>query len=196
MQFPKPKRLIWSLLTLPISGSLAIVALLLRKFVGLPGENLVGWANVVSSDIYLISQYIYILAYILPFFGFWALYMYMMRRELERLAFWGLMGTLIGTGLFLTTLVVFAYAYPEIGKLYLQGGSQLPQVITDIAMGPSMLLGMPGAFLYVGGCILFGVAVWKCEGLSRWPGVILGLHDLLITFGFGSPLLLVLGWYV
>lgn len=194
MHFPSTKRLVLCLWTLPISGILALIALLLRKFVGLPGENLIEWARIVSSDSYIIAQYIYILAYILPFFGFWALYMYLSQHKAELIAFWGLMGTLLGTGLPLTTLGVFAYASPALGNLYLQGETHLPQVITEIAMGSSMVMGMPGAFLYVGGCILFGVAIWKSDTNFKWPGVILALHGLLVSFGFGSPGLLVLSW--
>ena len=70
MQYPKTKHLIVSLWSLPVSGAIAIFALYLRNFVVLPGEDLLSWAQVVSSKIYLISQYMYILAYVLPFFGF------------------------------------------------------------------------------------------------------------------------------
>ena len=194
MQCPKPTRLFLCLLTFPASGILAIIALLLRRFAGLPGQNLVEWAEVVSSSVYLISQYGYILAYVLPFFGFWALYMVLMQCKVERLAFWGLMGTLLGTGLPLTTLGVFAYASPVMGRLFLLGDSPLPEVTTEIAMGSSMVLGMPGAILYVGGCTLSGVAVWKCGTLARWSGVTLALHGLFLSFGFGSPPVLLLGW--
>ena len=194
MQIPKPTRLALCLLTFPVSGILAIVALLARKFVGLPGEDLAKWAKVVSSNVYLVSQYVYIIAYVLPFFGFWALYMYLMPGKVERLAFLGLMGTLLGTGLPLTTLGVFAYTSPVMGRLYLLGDSHLPQVITEIAMGSSLVLGMAGAILYVGGCTLFGIAVWKCGTLARWSGIMFALHGLLVSFGFGSPVLLVLSW--
>jgi hypothetical protein len=194
MVFPGRVRLTLCLLTLPLSGLVAIVALLLREFVGLPGENLVAWAQVVSSDTYFVSQVLYIAAYVVPFFGFWALYMILGRLQRERLAFWGLMGALLGTGLPLTTLGVFTFASPELGRLYLQGHTNLPQVITDIALGSSMILGLSGAVLYVGGCILFCIAVWQCKTLPRWAGVGLALHSLLIAFGFAIPLLLVLGW--
>ncbi len=194
MQPPSTKRLVLSLWTLPISGILGLIALFLRKFVVLPGEDLVQWAQIVSSDSYRIAQYIYILAYVIPFFGFWALYIYLSQHKVEFLAFWGFIGTLLGTGLPLTTLGVFAYASPPLGILYLQGATNLPQVITEIAMGSSMVMGLPGAVLYVGGCLLFGIALWKSDAISRWSGVILTLHGLLVSFGFGSPLLLVLSW--
>jgi hypothetical protein len=131
---------------------------------------------------------------VLPFFGFWALYMILLQYHVERLAFWGLMGILIGTALPLTTLGVFAYASPEMGRLYLAGEAHLPQVITDIALGSSLVIGTLGAFLYVGGCTLFGIAVWKSGALHGWAGIMLALHGLLISFGFSIPLAIVLSW--
>ena len=195
MQLPSNKRLIFCLWTLPISGVVAIGALFLRKFTVLPGNDALEWAQMVTSSSYLTAQYIYILAYVIPFLGFWALYMYLSQQHLEKLAFWGLTGTLLGTALPLTTQGVFAFASPAIGGLYLQGNAQSPQIITEIAFGPSMMLaGLPGAFLYVGGCIAFGIAIWKSGVLPKWSGVLLALHGLFIAFGFGMPALLVLSW--
>lgn len=194
MLFPSKRKILLCLYTFPLSGSLALAALILRKFVNIPGEDLAEWAGVVASGNYLTAQYFYIVAYVLPFLGFWALYMLLMRRNVEKLAFGGLVGTLLGTGLPLTTLGVFAYASPALGKLYLQGDTHLPQVITEIAMGSSMVMGLPGAFFYVCGCALFGVAAWKSGLPTRWAGVLFALHGLFVSFGFGSPLMLSLSW--
>lgn len=194
MQKPPKKRILFCLWTFPISGSMAIVALFLRKFVNLPVGDITEWANSVSSSNYLIAQYLYILAYVVPFFGFWALYLYLAQRQREPMAFWGLMGTLLGTGLPLTTLGVLAYVSPVFGRLYLQGDTHLPELINEIAMGSSIVMGMPGAFLYVGGCSLFGIAIWQSETIKKWAGVALALHGLLIAFGFGVPVVLTLSW--
>jgi len=194
MQNPPKGRILVGLWTFPISGVMALIALFLRKFVNLPVGDITEWAKGVASRNYLIAQYLYILAYVVPFFGFWALYMYLTQKQKERMAFWGLMGALLGTGLPLTTLGVLAYASPVIGRLYLQGDTNLPQVINEIVMGTSMVMGMSGAFLYVGGCILFSVAIWQSGTINKWAGVALALHSLLVAFGFGVPLLLVLSW--
>jgi len=166
-----------------------------QKFTVLPGESLLEWAQMVTSSSYLTAQYIYILAYAVPFLGFWALYIYLAQQQFEKLAFLGFMGTLLGTALPLTTLGVFAFASPAIGDLYLEGNTQTPQIINEIAFGSSMILaGLPGAFLYVGGCIAFGIAIWRSEMLSKWAGVLLALHGLFIAFGFGIPAVLFLSW--
>lgn len=194
MQFPSHRKIYISLFTLPLSGLLALVALFMRRFASLPGEDLKSWAEVVVSNNYLVSQYLYILAYVIPFLGFWAIYMTLMQHGQEKLAFWGLVGTLMGTGLPLTTLGVFAYASPEMGQLYLLGETHLPGVITKIAMGSSMVIGLPGAIFYVSGCILFGISIWRAIPSARWAGILFGLHGTLVSFGFGSPLMLSLSW--
>jgi len=194
VQKPPKGRILAGLWTFPVSGLVAIVALFLRNFVNLPVGDIAEWAESVSSGNYLIAQYLYILAYVVPFFGFWALYMYLAQKQKERMAFWGLMGTLLGTGLPLTTLGVLAYVSPVFGRLYLQGDIHLPQLINEIAMGSSMVMGMPGAFLYVGGCLLFGIAVWQSGTINKWAGAALVLHGLFIAFGFGMPVVLVLSW--
>lgn len=194
MQLPSKKRILLCLWTLPLAGVLAILSLLLRRYVVLPGEDLAEWAQTVVSSRFILAQYLYIVAYVIAFFGFWALYMVLMQRRVERLAFWGFMGTILGTGLPLTTLGLVGYASPALGRLYLQGDTHLPQVITNIAMGSSMVMGLPGAFFYVGGCILLGVAVWKSGASAKWTGAIFALHGLLVSFGFGSSLLLTLSW--
>jgi hypothetical protein len=94
----------------------------------------------------LISQYLYILAFAIPFFGFWALYIFLTHRNKERLAFWGLMGAILGTALPLATLGVLAHTSPIVGKLYLQGYTNPPQIISEIMMGSSMAKGIPGRF--------------------------------------------------
>lgn len=194
MQKPPKKRILVSLLSFPISGITALIALFLRKFVNLPVGDVSEWAKSVASSNYLIAQYLYIFAYVVAFFGFWALYMYLAQRQKERIAFWGLMGTLLGTGLPLTTLGVLAYVSPVIGRLYLQGDTHLPQVINEIAFGSSMVMGFPGAFLYVGGCMAFGVAVWQSGTINKWSGVTMALHGLFVSFGFGVPFVLALNW--
>ncbi|MFH2039745.1 MAG: hypothetical protein ABIJ65_09960 [Chloroflexota bacterium] len=194
MQIPSRRRILLCLFTFPLSGILALGALFMRKFVGMPGADPGVWAAVVTSNRYVIAQYLFILAYVLPFLGFWALYMVLMQHNTEKLAFWGLVGTLIGTGLPLTTLGVFAYASPALGKLYLLGDTHLPQVITEIAMGSSMVMGLPGAVFYVSGCILFGIAIWRSFPSVKWSGILFGLHGILVSLGFGSALMLSLSW--
>ena len=194
MNTSRPTRLVICLLTFPASAILAVVVLLIRGFVSLPGENLGEWAEVVSSGSYLVSQCGYVIAYVAPFFGFWALSTYLSEAGNERLAFWGLMGALVGTALPLTTLGIFTYASPALGRLYLLGDTHLPAVITEIAMGPSMVLGTAGAAIYVLGCVLLAVGIWKSGALPRVPAIMIALHGVLIAFGFGSPAALVASW--
>ena len=195
MQKRNSIREFWCLLTMPVSGVIAIISLIMRKFSGLPGTRPSEWAEHVSAPTYLISQYAYAIAYVMPFLGFWALYAQIRDQDSgEGFAFWGLMGALAGTALALPTLGVLAFAGPEFARLFLSGSPEMARILNDIALGPAMALGLPAAVLYSAGCLLLGIAVWRTGSLPKWPGIALAAHGFTLVFGFGSPVALVLSW--
>ena len=78
MQNQESARLRFGLLTLPIGGLIGVVALLLRGPVApLPGIDPAAWVKAVTADLYAPAQYAYMIAYVLPYLGFWALYAYL-----------------------------------------------------------------------------------------------------------------------
>ncbi|TFH50678.1 MAG: hypothetical protein E4H01_01725 [Lysobacterales bacterium] len=167
----------------------------MRRFSGIPGAQGSEWAEIATAPTYLPSQYAYAVAYVLPFFGFWALYAYIRDRgNGERLAFWGFMGALIGTALALPTLGVVAFAGPEFAQLFMAGNPEIPQILNDIALGPAMGLGLPAAVFYSVGCLLLGIAVWRSDSLPKWSGIALAAHGFTLVFGFGFPVVLVASW--
>lgn len=137
MRKPPKARILPGLWTFPVSGGMALAALFLRKFVNLPVGDITAWSNSMASTSYLTAQYLYILAYVILFFGFWAMYRVLEEKQKERLAFWWFMGALLWTSLALTTLGVLAYVSPVVGRRYLQGNTQLPQLINEITLGPA-----------------------------------------------------------
>lgn len=78
-----------SLWSLPFSSVLAILSLILRMHVVLPSEDFADWAQTVVSSKHMITQHLYIVAYAIAFYGFWALYMFLMQRILNE---WRLIG--------------------------------------------------------------------------------------------------------
>jgi hypothetical protein len=196
MRNQKWDRLRFGLLTLPIGGIIGIVALLLRGPISpLPDTDPTAWVEVVTSSLYSPAQFGYIIAYVLPYFGFWALYAWLAQIErVERLAFWGFMGAMIGTSLALPTLGVFSFVNPSIGKLYAQGDHHLLQIISNVVTGPPVVINLSGGTIYLAGTILLGVAVWRCGALPKWSGVCLAVHGVLLVFGFSIFVMLVLSW--
>ena len=196
MQSQRQARLRPSLLALPIGGLIGIVALLLRGPVSpLPDADPVVWVEAVTTPVYSYAQYAYTVAYVLPYLGFWALYAYLMQVEgVERIAFWGFMGAIVGTSLALPTLGVFSYVNPLLGKLYVQGEHHLLQIITDVVTGPPAIINLLGGTIYLAGTILLGIATWRSGTLPKWAGAFLALHGALLVFGFAILTVLVLSW--
>ena len=91
------------------------IGLLLRGPMPLPNMDVDAWAQAVTGSNYFLAQVLTIIAYVLPYFGFWALYAYLAKVEqVERTAFLGFMGSIVGTSLALITLGIFSFVSPQI----------------------------------------------------------------------------------
>ena len=184
-----------SILTLAIGSVLGLIGLVLRGPVPLRNMDVDTWAQAVTASNYFLAQVLTIFAYILPYFGFWALYAYLASIEqVERIAFWGFMSSIIGTSLALATLGIFSFVSPQIAQRYLQGDNNLPEIITLIATGQPVMINLLGGTIYLIGTGLLGVAIWRSGILPKWAGLLVGLHGLFLVFGFMLFPLLFLSW--
>ncbi len=184
-----------SLLTLPISGAIGTVAVLVRGPLGLPLDDATEWARVTASGLYLVTQVAVLVAFVLPFFGLVSLYAYLARNDrVERLAFVGLLTSLIGTALALPALGILTFVAPVVSRLVLQGQAHLSQVVVEAITGPGLIVGLLSAILYTLGSLCLGIAVWRYKTLPKWAGVLFALHGLLLSFGFTFFPALILGW--
>ena len=191
------KRIILGLYTLPLASIIAIIALVLRGQLGevIPFENSEAWANNVVQPLYLMAQRLYIISYTLPLFGLWAIYAYLAEDDnAERLAFWGFIFGLFGTALALPTLGALAYSGPGFGQLFLQGVSNAPQLMLNIAMQDSMPLGIAAAIFYTLSYVLIGIAIIRSRGLSNTLALIIIPHGAFLSFGFALYPLIYLSW--
>src|SRR5207245_11210137 len=99
-----------------------------------------------------------------------------------RWAFAGMILTIVGVGLFLPFAGIFAFVAPMAGRAYLNGDASAIKIIAD-----SVAVSNPSAFLFAGlaglfsviGSILFGIAMWHRQRLSKWSGVPFFLAILL-----------------
>ena len=195
MQTENSTRIRLSILTLTIGSVLGIIGLTLRGPVPLPNLDVDTWAQAVTGSNYFLAQILTIFAYILPYFGFWALYAYLARIEqVEKIAFWGFMSSIIGTSLALATLGIFSFVSPLIAKRYLQGDNYLPEIITQVAAGQPAMINLLGGTIYLIGTGLLGLAIWRSGMLPKWTGLLVGLHGLFLVFGFMLFPLLFLSW--
>jgi hypothetical protein len=182
-------------LTLVVGSLLGILGLVMRGPVPLPNMDVEAWALVVTSSNYFLAQVLTILAYVIPYVGFWAIYASVaMIEKVERAAFWGFMSSVVGTSLAIATLGVFSFVSPKLAELYLQGNEQLPNIITQVATGQPAIINILGGTLYLLGTVLLGVAIWRSGLHSKWAGALIALHGLFLVFGFMLFPVLLLSW--
>jgi hypothetical protein len=188
-------RVRWTLSTFIFAGIMGLVGVLLRGPVPLPSVDVDAWASAVTNNQYFVAQVLILFAYVLPFLGFWGLYASLSDQEnVERIAFWGFMASIIGTSLAIATLGVFSYISPVLAENYLMGDHQSPEIITQVATGKPAAINLLGGFLYLLGTLLLGIAVWRSNSQPKWIGLLLGLHGISLVFGFMYYPLLILSW--
>jgi hypothetical protein len=188
-------RIRFGFLTLVVGGLLGFAALVLRGPAPLPNVDVDAWAQVVTDSNYFLTQVLTIFAYVIPFFGFWGIYASLSKNEkVEKFAFWGFMCSIIGTSLAIATLGVFSFVSPSLAELYLQGDNQVPEIITQVAIGQPSMINFLGGTLYLLGTILLGVAIWRSNLLPKWSGMMIAAHGLSLVIGFVLFPLLLLSW--
>jgi hypothetical protein len=172
-----------ALLTLPLSGTLGLAALLIRGLLPVPGTE--GWSEVVVSDVYLLSGLMLAVAYVLPFFGFFEIY----RRRQTTFTYWAFMLSVLGTALALPTMGVVIFAAPEFAAL-----STPTSYIAAITQG--MVVGIPAAICYTLGPMFFLPTLLEGEDskVAKTGYILFGTHGILLSFGFGFFPLLLVGW--
>ena len=167
----------------------------MRGPVPLPSVDVETWTAAVTGDYYFYAQVLILIAYVMPFFGFWGLYEWLSERdEVEKLAFWGFLTAIIGTSLAIATLGVFSYVNPYLAEEYMLGDLQAPEIITQIATGRPAVINISDGSLYLLGTVLLGMTVWRSGLLPKWSGVLIAAHGLSLIFGFIFFPLLLASW--
>ena len=166
-----------------LSTLLTLVGLFLRGPLVTSAADAQAFAQSVSSPGNLIAETFLPLSLILQLFGFLGMYAYL-QPAAPRAAFWGMVASILGNGLFLPFAGVFAFAMPVVGKLYLSGYSDSLRV-AELALGPGPGLAylFASAFALTLGGILFAVALWKTDGLPHWLPVIYLVQAFCLSFG-------------
>jgi hypothetical protein len=189
------KRIILGLASLPISAVIAIVAIFLRGASLLPFPDVELWAETVTGPLYSIAQKLYIVAYVLPLFGFWALYKYLSGFEsVEKISFWGFMFSLWGIGLALPALGVFTYASPHLAQLFLDGNDTVADILNVIMSQDMIYLAIPAAVCHSLGTLFLGIGIWRAGTLPKIVALIFMPHGLLLSLSLSVLPLLLLAW--
>lgn len=182
-------------LTIPISGALGATVLLLRGPLNFPLTEGSGWLEMASSSSFLPYQTLMILAYVLPFVGFLALYEVLSKEaRVERISLLGLIFTLWGTALALPALGIASFVVAEAGQLAAADQGTVGRVVTDAVTSSGLGIGIVAAILYTVGPALLGIAMWRHGRLSNPAAVLFGVHGVWLSFGFAFFPALIVGW--
>jgi hypothetical protein len=191
----KENRIRWSIFTFVLGGVLGLIALLLRGPVPLPNVDVEAWSMAVMNEYYFFAQVLTIFAYVIPFFGFWAVYDLLAENDIvEKWAFWGFMTAIIGTSLAIATLGVVSFVSPYLAKDFMLGDLQAPGIISQVATGRPAVVNILGGTLYLLGTVLLGIAIWRGGKMPKWSGLLLAAHGVSLVFGFMFYPLLLLSW--
>ncbi len=193
------------LLAFPVCGLLFVVVLLVRGPLIAPEVDPAGFAQATSSTSFVVGNLGLMASWILMLFGFLALYAYLANSSVDRLAFAGMVFSVVGVALFLSFIGVLAFMAPTAGALYERGQQSAIEVFIIGFSTSSLALSIYalGALLYVIGSILFGLAVWRSGVLPRWSAIpyvaqapLLPLDPLFGATLLGALLLFVGGGWI
>jgi len=174
---------------LVLSGGLGLVGEWLRGPLLDPTVNPAGFAQAAAGwggawEMILLSA-------LLAMFGTLALYGHLAGGRADTTAFWGLMLSLAGGGLFLVFTGAFAFADPVVGRLYAQGDQSVIAVaVAAFYQGPATSILYPSGILGTLGSVLMGIAIWRSGSLPRWIAILFAVHTPLLAFAspFSYPL--------
>ena len=164
-----------------ISALLFAAFPLVRPFFPRPGGNSITPAELtVASQTFImpswvVSHFMAMAALVLLVFGMLTLHAYLTDSKGERRAFAGMIFGLAGIALILPTVGVETYAWPVLGRAYLDGKAELATIVGGLYGGPNTLVMVLGLLLLAIGAILLAIAIWSSGILPKWAGIALAV---------------------
>ena len=145
-------------------------------------------AQTLTSGLYLLRQVLFLSSFILLIFGFLALYASLRSSRRERLAFVGMIVTLVGIGLFLPAIGFLSLVSPALAQLTLHGQKDAANVVNTVAITPGAITLLVGSVLLALGVIIFSIAIWGSNTLPRWAGIPFAVGEVILVFHGQLPL--------
>jgi hypothetical protein len=181
MKHYEQRTTLFSLYTLLAGGILGLIATLLLGEIP-SQENTVQWAEFTTSNVYRLSYFLLIYAFLIPIPGFWALHrLFSEERTAFLLSFWGMILSTLGSALPMAAMGVSAFAFPAFAKMSLADGLDITAFTVNIFTPGTIIFLLFSGFYYLVGIIFFGIVLWKRQNLSlKIASVSLVLHGILI----------------
>lgn len=170
------------ILALPLSGLLALWALLGRYNSPNPRVDSEAAALTASSIGYFVSQLVgNVLGLTLLILSVIALTAYLANTRARRWAVAAMILSILGIAPVMSALGITTYVLPVIGQAYLNGQQDVLFIVDAIFDSPLREIFVFVFLLYSAGFILFGVAIWRSGVLPKGAALSLGLHAPLVS---------------
>ena len=168
------------LFLLPVYGILTFVGTFTHQ--PNPDTDFAAYAQYLSTTSYLVQHLVCsIIGTVLGIFGTISLGAYLSGSRSGRLGLLAMVAGVAGSALILTIFGFATFVSPAIGNAYLAGQHQAEEINQAILGLPLILTALSGGLLYTASTILFGIAIWRSEGLPRWAGVLYAPAGFLIS---------------
>jgi hypothetical protein len=128
-----------------------------------PPEDLAG---TISSFEFLIAQILFMLAFALYSCSAISIYKLLSYTRHHQLAFWGMVLSVIGVGLSMPSLGIDAIVLPLVGKLFLQGQTQVLSLYSALQQDSLQFILRLGGYLLIAGILIFTWVIWHSRNLS------------------------------
>ena len=186
-------------LALGLSALLFTAFPLVRPFFRLdprsPDETLAAAGPVITSAPWVLAHVMVTLAFVLLLYGMLALYARLEEVHHGPSTIVGLVLSLAGIALIMPMLGVETFILPIVGRLYLEGATNLAPAVALIYLGPATLMFLFALLLLAMGSMSFALAVWHSGVLPRGAGVLLAI-GLALWFPPFPPLIRIVDGFV
>jgi hypothetical protein len=170
------------ILCLLASGVLSAIGLPLRGPIVLPGQDPARWAEVAQIATHDLAWAILLPSLVIQLFGFFALWAYVRGTREDGLAFWGMVLSIAGNGLFLPSTGILAFSDPMVAPLVQAGVPGALEIATSgVSSGlAGAILATSGILLLIGS-VLMTIVLWRSPKLPRWTAIPYLLHAFALT---------------
>ena len=179
MPVPISTRIRLGALALGLSALLFMAFPLVRPFFRLdppsPDKTLAAASSVITSAPWVLAHLMVTLGFVLLLYGMLALYARLEEAHHGPSTILGLAFSLAGIALIMPMLGVETFILPILGRLYLEGATNVAPAVTLIYLGPAIVLFLLALLLLAVGSISFAVAIWRSGVLPRGAGVLLAI---------------------
>lgn len=185
MQTPIPSRIKLLLFGLPLAGVLFFAGALGRGPSLDPSVDPTAFAGAAVATGAMTAWLAIFAGMVVELPAFAALYIVLADSRHARVAFWGMVLSILGIALVLPLIGFMALAAPVVGQLYLAGRPEVIHIAVAMAAGgPGLVLAMLSGVAYCAGSICLAVALRSI------------LHPaLLVAFALQAPLLAIVALF-